>query len=269
MPRTTTASLAALTRCIASYGESGQEASKSELHSARQSDQRNNWAIMLATNVLWSIGGIEEAPLIAEIWNEIPILRYDSLVGGLGHDTTLQVSGSYGPRSVPVKAVYAYALGEYGDLRAVPHLAALLDSPDDSVWSRALVALVQLLSVESLDIIESHAASEDSGSELAEQCRQALALVSSTFDPIVGGPFLELPDDEQRDVLRDLFSSPFVQETESAPLTRDEYLSMLDEWERCCSITQSNYQWPGLSRMAHAADVSDLDRLRDIRASFF
>lgn len=44
---------------------------------------------------------------------------------------------------------------------------------------------------------------------------------------------------------------------------------MLDEWERSGGVFSSAYGWPGLGRVAPAATVDDLDRLRDIRASFF
>jgi hypothetical protein len=185
---------------------------------------------------------------------------YEFLVGGLSSADPLDA------------AAFAYAVYEYEDLRAVPHLMPLLDSPDDALRNEAMAGLFHLLTVESLAALEAHAAAPPDATEgvkeTASFCRetvdQLLHEVGLTWETYAAKPV------EERALLlaglRGREEETFVLRADDQRLTHDDLVKAAAEWKANDRITGGTYEWVKDRHVLAAATAEDIPLLLEVKA---
>jgi HEAT repeat protein len=185
---------------------------------------------------------------------------YEFLVGGLTSADPLDA------------AAFAYAIYEYEDLRAVPHLVPLLDSPDDALRNEAMAGLFHLLTVESLAALEAHAVAPPAATEgvkdTASVCREDVDEVLQEAG-LTWEAYAAKPAEEQALLLAGLRSredEKFVPRPDDRTLTHDDLAKAAAEWKANNRITGGTYEWVEDRHVLAAATAEDIPLLLEVKA---
>ena len=165
---------------------------------------------------------------------------------------------------------FAYAVYEYDDLRAVPALVELLDSPDDPVRLEVTGALVHLLTPEALEGLRRHCGVATNPGE-REGCAR-----------IVGGLLNEVgltleaynakPADEKARLLaglRETREAKYRATPSDRPLTHDDLFKAAASWQAEGRITGGPYGWVEDRHVMAAATPDDIPLLVAVKAKCY
>ena len=161
----------------------------------------------------------------------------------------------------------ALALSRYDDLRAVPLMAALFDSPNVQIREAVLHTLLRLPCPESLAAIRQHEAVATDAAEkkACQTCvERMLSLLDTTWDSYRAKSAVE----QQK-----LFAAACKKQEQRyvlAPtdrrLTRAEFLRAAAEWQKNHRITGGHYAWVEDRHVLAVATADDIPLLLDVRA---
>jgi len=185
---------------------------------------------------------------------------YEFLVGGLSSADPLDA------------AAFAYAVYEYEDLRAVPHLVPLLETPDDALRNEAVACLAHLVTPEGLAALRKRSAAPadapEGVKETASACQRnvdgALERMGLTWEA-----YAAKPAEEQAALLADLrgrMDEAFVPRPDDRKLTHDDLVKAAAEWKANHRITGGTYEWV---EERHVLAAADIDLLVDVKAALY
>lgn len=165
---------------------------------------------------------------------------------------------------------FAFAIYEYDDLRAVPALVELLDSPEDAVRLEVTGALVHLLTPEALEGLRRRCGVAANPRE-REGCAR-----------IVGGLLNELgltleaynakPAEEKARLLaglREKREAKYRATPNDRPLTHDDLFKAAASWQAAGRITGGAYGWVEGRHVMVAATADDIPLLLAVKAKCY
>jgi len=199
-----------------------------------------------------------------------PAARLSALraLGLLGHpaDFDLLAAGVKG-RDPEVVFASAYALFEYGDLRAVPALATLLDTPDKALGGEVAAALEHLLTPRGVDALRGCArkGARDLRPVCQETAAAAFRLLGTTDeawrDTGAAGR-LELTARVRRGERERLRLGP-----DDRKLSRAELEAAVTEWTVKRSLMGGAYGWVEDRHLLAATTAADIPLFLDLEAA--
>ena len=188
---------------------------------------------------------------------------YDFLVGGL--KTTDPKEAWY----------FVYALYEYADLRAVPHLVRLLGAEDEALRNEATACLTHLDCPAALEAMQKYStpppgATEDQkkmAAEYAKYVQQYLTEMNLTWDAYAAKPAAERA--AAMATLRGRADGKYVLKAGDRRLTHDELLKAAAEWMKKGRIRGGAYKWVKDRHVLAAATAADIPLLLDVKAKCY
>jgi HEAT repeat protein len=165
---------------------------------------------------------------------------------------------------------FAYALYEYEDLRAVPHLIPLLASPDEALRAEVRNALARLLVPDAFEALHKEAAkapNEEARAWWPELTQSVLEPVGLTWDgyqaktPVQKSEILAAARAKEEESLR--------LKPGDRKLTHDELLKAAAQWIQNQRITSGSYKWVEDRHVLAAATAADIPLLLDVRAACY
>lgn len=168
--------------------------------------------------------------------------------------------------------VFAYALYEFGDLRAVPHLVPLLDAADEALRGEAAATVEHLLTPQGFEGLMKHrkapAGASAAGIQFAafnnqfvEGSLEGMALTEAAY--------LAKTPKEKEALIADMRSGAeekYVLRKNDRKLTHDELLVAAEEWKKTHSIVGGAYEWVEDRHAMAASTAADIDLWLQVRA---
>jgi len=158
----------------------------------------------------------------------------------------------------------AFALYEFDDERAVPHLIPLLKSTDDEVKLEASLALLHLLTPESLAVVKVEAA-KIKNRELKKFIERSITLRQDKLPADYG----KKNRTQQAAVLTQIRNDKLFGTPTNKKTTNRELRDALKEWKAKGRIYGSNIEWIGIRQIIGAATADDLPMLIDTKSAFY
>ena len=186
-------------------------------------------------------------------------------LGTFGHpsDYDLLINGL---RSTDTKELfsYAFALYEFDDERAVPHLIPLLQKKDDALFLEASLALLHLLTPESFAAVRS-AVAKYPNAEVKEYLQQAIDQRKNKLPK----NFDRLTQAQQRPLLEQLRNAGLKPKSDGSPLTHKQLIDALNTWKSKGRIDRSGVDWTGVASIISAATADDIELIQQTKAAFY
>lgn len=165
-------------------------------------------------------------------------------------------------------AKYAYALVEYGDVRATPRLIPLLQSDDKEVTlSVAWELWHSLLTPDALAALRTcgdSAADEVLKDDCARFAQAVLDGIGLTWEE-----FTARPVDEQEALLAAFRNAKFTLKAGERAVSREELLEVVAEWSETGQLGSEKWDWVEERHFLPAATADDIDMLLDAKAGFY
>lgn len=180
---------------------------------------------------------------------------YDFLIAGLGSKDTKEAWH------------YAYALYEYGDERAAPHLIPLLATADDALKSEVLAALARLLTPASFEAVTEYCQTTKNPQE-KQPCEQTIGGVLVKAN-LKWADYIKKPLAERAAVLREIRNANLIVKKGERSLTHRQLLDAIKDWTINHRLDTKEYGWVEVKHVLAAATAADIDLLLAARASFY
>jgi HEAT repeat protein len=163
---------------------------------------------------------------------------------------------------------YVYALHEYEDLRAVPHLTPLLKSGDAPLRREVVGALLHLLTPESLEALHEHARAAKSEDE-RDECQRTVERLMDALN-LPWDQYAAKSPEQKKDLLAGLRGrADTIRGPGGSPqLTRGDFLAMLARWQRQHRLDAGSFKWDE-GQLLSVATADDINRLLDVRAAIY
>jgi len=165
---------------------------------------------------------------------------------------------------------HLFALYEYEDLRAVPHVAPLLESADENVRSEAFAVLTHLKTPAGLEAIRRHgdkATSDQEKQAAKEFVGEVLAGAGITWDQY------EAKSAAERDAVmaaaRARDSERYAAKADDRKLTREDLAKAAKGWKDAHRITGGEFEWVEDRHIVAVATPDDLDLLREVEGALY
>jgi hypothetical protein len=186
-------------------------------------------------------------------------------LGIYGHpsDYDLLISGL--KSTDPADLFYtAFALYEFEDERAVPHLIPLLANTDDNLRVEAALALLHLLTPESLAAVKVFV------SKLSHpQMKAFLARSLASREEKLPKDYTQKSRDEQARILDSIRNANLIIPAGEKPITNAQLLDMLTLWKKNGRIYNGGADWPGHAKAIAAAKPENIESLLAAKAAFY
>ena len=165
---------------------------------------------------------------------------------------------------------FVYALYEYGDLRAVPHIIPFLSAKEDVVGAEAVTALVHLATPEGIAALQ-QCSEKNSNNKRKEECAKAVERLPKPSDPVRGSGATkkEAENSEIASTLRERAADKYRMKASDRVLTHEELLSAAEEWKKNHRIRGGTYSWVEDRHVMAAATAADLPMLMDVEAAVY
>lgn len=177
---------------------------------------------------------------------------YDRLIAGLNSNDTKELFS------------YAFALYEFEDERAVKHLIPLLDKNDDQLRVETSLALLHLLTPESLAAVKGFTA-RATNPEVKKFLTRSITLRE---DKLPEG-FAKLTTSKQTAALRKIKNAELMPNNVDGPFTKERLLVALRVWREKGRIYDSGVEWVGEGNLIAAATPENLDSILETKAAFY
>lgn len=162
---------------------------------------------------------------------------------------------------------YAYALYEYEDERAVPHLIRLLSTEDAALKSEVLAALAHLLTPASFEAVNNYCRTTKNQQE-KEPCEQAIAGVLKKAN-LGWADYTKKPLAEREAILKEIKNTKFVLKKGERSLSHKQLLDAINDWTTNHRLDTKEYDWVEEKHILSAATADDIDLLLNAKASFY
>jgi len=194
-------------------------------------------------------------------------------LGEYGHpeDFDFLVSGL---SSKNAKDVYAhlYALYEYEDLRAVPHIIPCLEKDDESVRREAISCLSHLITPASLTALYEY--SSKAKDEKEKQWCEGIVEGVLLGGKLTWESYSQKSDTEKNKFLlemRDKVEARFKLKDSDKKLTRKDFIEATEVWKKHHRmgdpLGKGSFDWVEARHILAVADAGDIDRLLEVKAA--
>jgi len=167
---------------------------------------------------------------------------------------------------------YAYALYEYGDIRAVKQLIPLLKTEYDQLRHEVVVTLRRLMCSEALQALHSHGASTENKRE-KELCDKAIKQTLETLGLKDWKSFMAKSREEQDRLLYGIHETEwkknFCLSPEDKVLSHDQLLKATEEWKKNHTRKIGEYEWVEERHIYNAATADDIYMLQEVMAALY
>jgi hypothetical protein len=183
-------------------------------------------------------------------------------LGLFGHpqDFEFLASGIKNGRGMDL-VVFASALYEYDDLRAVPLLIPLLSSPDKLLGNEVIASLTHLVTQEGITALE-QCARDATDIERRNTCSKVISKLPKQSDP-------ETSKANTAAQLRERADDKYRMKAGDRQLSHKELLKAAEEWKRNRSIAGGTYSWIEGRHVMAAATAADIPLLMDVAAACY
>ncbi len=164
---------------------------------------------------------------------------------------------------------FAYAIYEYGDLRAAPRLAALLSTDNERLGEEVVGGLAHFSTPESIEAIRRYGKS-GKASELRKDCDTALAKVMKSLALTYEAYAAKTPDEKARllSSLRGRMEETYRLRPGDRKLTHDELLKAAAEWTKH-GFGGGDDDWLWERQVMATATAADIPLLLDVAAACY
>jgi hypothetical protein len=214
----------------------------------------------------------------AAVANEDAAVRKAAIaaLGRFGHpDDYAALAAGLATKEPGELASYVSALSQFGNIRAVPQLAPLLQHQDASVRDAVIVALGNtLITPEGLKALHEYAAQtkdEDEKANCEYYVEDALGEGGMNW-----ATFAAAAPAEQKRIAAAARSAEYTLMEGERALTREEFLEMVEQWNKngntfIIDASQGNVEYNDaeIRHILPAATADDIDLLLDARAAFY
>jgi len=178
-------------------------------------------------------------------------------LGQFGHpqDFDFLTAGLKGKDPAAVWA-FAYALYEYGDLRAVPHLIPLLSRGDKRLGNEVIACLTYLVTPEGIEALQ-RCAQTAGDKERREPCKEAVTGTFKSLGLTYEAYAPKTPPEKKKMIasLRERRQEKYRLKPNDRKFTHDDLLKVVAEWKANHRITGGKYAWVEDRHMMAAADI--------------
>lgn len=165
---------------------------------------------------------------------------------------------------------FAYALYEYGDLRAVSDLIPLLSMENEQLRNEVVACLTYLVTPEGIEALQ-RCAEKAGNKERSEVCKEAVASflkpIGLTYQAYTAKTPLE--KQELAASLRDRTEEKYRLKPNDRKLTHNDLLKVAAEWKTKGRITGGTYAWVEDRHVMSAATAVDIPLLLDVAAACY
>lgn len=159
---------------------------------------------------------------------------------------------------------YAFALYEFDDERAVPHLIPLMKAEEDFVKREVMLALLRLLTPESFSAVKQEAARMPEG-ELKKFITRSITLRQEKLPP----DFDKKSRDEQAVLLDKVRNRETLMAPDSRKATNMQLRDALKKWTEEGRIYESSFEWVGIPQMIAAGTPGDINSFLEAKSKFY
>lgn len=177
---------------------------------------------------------------------------YDRLVAGLASTETKELFS------------HAFALYEFEDERAVSHLIPVLNKGDDQLKVEVSLALLHLLTPESLAAVKKFVAAA-TNAEVKEFLQRSITLREDKLPK----DYATRPRAEQAKLMAGVRNDKLIVRRNDQPFTNRQMLDALKVWTEKGRIYDSGIDWVGEQRMIAAAAPENIDAIVGAKAAFY
>jgi HEAT repeat protein len=160
---------------------------------------------------------------------------------------------------------YVYALVEYGDLRAAPHVIPLLATEDSTLKHEVIFALYSLLTRESFEALKKHSDTAKDQKD-AETCKERVNDVLKKLN-LTWNEYLEIPQDEKERLTRTfhkmMSDETFASKKGERSLSHDEFVQAANQWKEYHRLDN----WVKARHLTSVATANDINLLLELKAS--
>lgn len=225
--------------------------------------------LMTAMKLLGNAQYLPSLPRIRQLaTSDRPEVRQIAIqtIGVFGHpdDYEKLITGLRSSRDPKELFAYAFALYEFEDERAVPHLIPLLEINDANLQVEASLALLRLLTPESFAAVKSFVAKVQDA-EVKKFLQRSLTLRSDKLPK----NFEALSLAEQTKLLSDLRNVDLVLKAGEQPMTRRKLLEAVNVWKEKGRIYDSGVDWVGERVLIASSTPNDIDAILAARSAFY
>jgi hypothetical protein len=165
---------------------------------------------------------------------------------------------------------FAYALYEYGDLRAVSHLIPLLATKNEQLKNEVVACLTYLVTPEGIEALQRSAEiarNKEEGEVYREAVASVLKQVGLTYQVYSGKTPLE--KNELAASIRGRMEEKYRLKPNDRRLTHSDLLKAADEWKAKGRITGGTYEWVEDRHLMSAATAKDIPLILDVAAACY
>jgi HEAT repeat protein len=186
-------------------------------------------------------------------------------LGVFGHpsDFDLLISGLRSPDPRELFS-HAFALYEFEDERAVKDLVLLLNKGDDQSRVEVSLALLHLLTPESLSAVKDFV-TKTSNPEVKAFLSRSITLREDKLPK----DYKLKSGDEQARILARQRNAELTLGANEQPISNKQLLEALRIWKEKGRIYDSGVDWVGEAKLIAAANAENLDQLLDTKARFY
>lgn len=159
---------------------------------------------------------------------------------------------------------FSFALYEFDDERAVPHLIPLLKTTDDQVKLEVSLALLHLLTPESLTAVKEETA-KIKNVELKKFIERSITLRQDK----IPADYAKKNRTQQAAVLVKIRNDKLFETPTNKKATNRQLHDALKEWKAKGRIYDSSFEWIGIMQIIGAATADDLAILLDAKSAFY
>jgi hypothetical protein len=165
---------------------------------------------------------------------------------------------------------FAYALYEYGDLRAVPHLIRLLGTADQPLDEEVIAGLAHFATPESIAALN-RCGQAGKTLECRKTCNEAVAEALKPLKLTYESYAAKTPEEKAKLLgsLRDRLEAPYHLKPDDRKLTHDELLKAAVEWKANHRLQADDYDWVRDRHVLAAATAADIPLLLDVAAACY
>ena len=187
-------------------------------------------------------------------------------IGVFGHpeDYDRLIKGMSSSRDPKELFAYAFALYEFEDERAVPHLIPLLENADESVQVETSLALLHLLTPESFAAVKAFVP-KIRNVEVKSFLERSLTLRADKIPKNFGS----LTTAEQAKILSTLRNDEIVLKPGERPITNARLNEALKKWKEAGRIYDSGIDWIGVRMVIASATPNDINQILATRSAFY
>jgi hypothetical protein len=165
---------------------------------------------------------------------------------------------------------FAYAIYEFGDLRTVPHLIALVSTENERLGEEVIAGLVHFSTPESIEAVRRYGKS-GKASELRKVCDKALTELMKSLGSTSEAYAATTPDEKAKllsSLRDDRTEAPYRLKPDDRKLTHDELLKAAVQWIKR-GLGEGEYDWVRERQVVAAATAADIPLLLDVAAGCY